>query len=81
MSHSFRSETVARFLGLLLFFSVGFADRDVRIAPFLLEAAAEVVVTAIYGAGTAFTGNEVVAVFGFNLVATDVAANCVFNNH
>ena len=66
---------------LFCFFSAVINNRDVGIAPFFLEAAAEVVVTAIYGAGTAFTGNEVMAVFGFNLIAADVAADRVFYNH
>lgn len=54
-------------------------DRDVSIAPFLLETAAEVFVAAVYGAGTAFTGHKVVAVFGFDLLTTDIAADCVAN--
>lgn len=37
--------------------------------------------TAIYGSDTAFTGNEVMAVFGFNLIAADVASDRVFYNH
>lgn len=64
-----------------LFFSAVIGYRDVGIAPLLLEAAAEVVVTAVYGAGAALTGHEVMAVFGFDLVAAKIAADCVANDH
>ena len=36
---------------------------------------------AVYGAGAALTGHEVVAVFGFDLVAADVAADRIANDH
>ena len=35
----------------------------------------------VYGAGSAFAGNKVVAVFGFDFLATDIAANGIFDNH
>ena len=60
---------------------VGFADGDVGVAAFFLEATAEVIVAAVHGAGTAFAGHEVVAVRGFDFFAADVAADRVFNNH
>ena len=34
----------------------------------------------VYRAGTAFAGNIVVAVFGFDFLATDIAANGIFDN-
>lgn len=67
-------------LTLFFFFSAMACDRDVRIAPYLLAVAAEVVVAAGYGAGTAFASYEVVAVFGLNLVTADITANHVANN-
>ena len=66
---------------LLFFFSAVISDRDVGIAPFLLEAAAEVVVAAVHGAGAALAGHEVVTVFGFDLIAADVAADCIADDH
>ena len=66
-------------LTLFFFVSAVVSDRDVCITSFLLEAAAEVVMAAVYGAGAALTGHEVVAVFGFNLIATDIAADGIPN--
>ena len=37
--------------------------------------------TTVDGASTAFTGNEVMYVLGFNFVAAKVATNCIFDNH
>ena len=70
------------FLYQLFFFflRIGFADRYVCIAPFLLEAAAEVVVASVHGAGTAFTGYEIMAVRGFDFITADIASNGVFDN-
>ena len=65
----------------MIFISAVVGDRDVGVTPFLLEAAAEVVMAAVYGAGTAFTGHKVVAVFGLDFVAADVAADGVANDH
>lgn len=72
---------MAHFLGLFLLLWIGFADGNIGVATFFLKAAAEVVVAAIYEAGTAFTGNEVVTVFRFNLIATNIAADCISDNH
>ena len=66
---------------LFFFFSAVISDRDVGIAPFFLEAAAEVVVAAVHGAGAALTGHEVVAVLGFDFVSADIAADSVANDH
>ena len=46
-----------------------------------LETAAEVIVAAVYGAGSAFAGHEVMPVCRFNFNTADIAANCVFDNH
>ena len=62
-------------------FRVGFADGDVGVAAFFLEATAEVIVTAVYGAGSAGALHKVMPVFGFDLVATEVTANSIFDNH
>ena len=62
-------------------FWVWFTDGNISIAPFLPEAAAEVVVAAVHGAGAAFTGYEVVAVFGFDFVTADIAADRVADDH
>ena len=60
---------------------VGFADGDIGVTSLFLEAAAEVIVAAIHGAGTAFTGHEVVPVRGFNFFTADIAADRIFDNH
>ena len=57
------------------------ADRNVRIAALLLKAAAQILVTAVHGTGSAFALHEIVTVLGFNLVATEIAADGVFDNH
>ena len=68
-------------LTLFFFVSAVVSDRDVGITPFLLEAAAEVIVAAVHGAGTTFAGHEVVAVFGLDLVTADVTTDGVANDH
>jgi hypothetical protein len=57
------------------------ANRNVRITILLFEAAAQILVTAIDGTGSAFALYEIVAVLGFNFVATEIAAYGVFDNH
>ena len=56
-------------------------DGNVCITPFIFEAAAEVIVATVHGAGTAFTGYEIMAVFGFDFITADIASNGVFDNH
>ena len=68
-------------LGLFVVFGVWYADGDVGITSFFLETTAEVIVAAVYGAGAAFTGHEVVAVRGFDFIAADVAADSILDNH
>ena len=68
-------------LGLFLFIRVGFTDGDIGVTPFFFEAAAEVIMATVYGAGAAFAGHEVMAVCGFDFVAADIAADRVFDNH
>ena len=40
----------------------------------------QIIVAAVYGAGTAFTGYEIMAMFGFDFITADIAANGVFDN-
>ena len=66
---------------LLVMLLIRNTNRNICIAPFLLEAAAEVIMAAVHGADAALAGHEVVAVFGFDLVAADVTADRVANDH
>ena len=36
---------------------------------------------AVYRTGTAFAGYEIMAMFGFDFITADIAANSVFDNH
>ena len=74
-------EAVALVLWLFLFFGIWYAYGNICIAPFFLETAAEVIVAAVNGAGTAFALHIVVAVLGFDFIAADVAADGILNNH
>jgi hypothetical protein len=38
-------------------------------------------VTAVYGTGSAFALHEIVTVLGFDLVAAEIAADGIFDNH
>ena len=66
-------------LRLFLFTGVGCTNRNIGVAPFFFEAAAEVIVATVYGAGTAFTGHEVVPVRGLDFITADVAADRVLD--
>ena len=68
-------------MGSFLFTGGGFADGDIGVAAFFLEATAEIIVATVYGAGAAFAGHEVVAVRGFDFIAADVAADGVLDDH
>jgi hypothetical protein len=57
------------------------ADRNVCIASFFLEAAAEVIMAAVYCAGATFTLHIVMPVCRLDFITTDIAANSVFDNH
>ena len=57
------------------------ANRNVRITILLFEAAAQILVTAIYGTGSAFALYEIVTVLGFDLVAAEIVAYGVLDNH
>ena len=74
-------EAVAHYFGLFFFFRVGFADGDVGVAAFFFEAAAEVIMATVYGAGAAFAGHKVMPVRGFDFVTADIAADCVLDDH
>lgn len=80
-SHSFAIKAVAHFLGLFLFLRLGFADGNIGVAALLLEAAAEVIVATVDSACAVFTFHIVVSVFRLDLVAANIAANCILDNH
>ena len=40
----------------------------------------QIIVAAVYGAGTAFIGYEIMAVRGFDFITADIASNGVFDN-
>ena len=68
-------------LGLFLFIRVGFTDGDSGVTPFFFEAAAEVIMATVYGAGAAFAGHEVMAVCGFDFVAADIVNANIYLSH
>ena len=74
-------EAVAHFFGLFLFLWFGFADGYIGIAALLFEAAAQIIAAAVDSAGTAFAFHIIVAVFGFDFITADVAANRFLDNH
>ena len=57
------------------------ANGYIGITTLFLITAAEVIVAAVYGAGSAGALHKVMPVFGFDLVAADIAANSIFDNH
>lgn len=73
-------EAVALVLWLFLFFGIWYAYGNICIAPFFLVTTAKVIMAAIYGAGSAFACHKIVAVFGFDFITADIAANGVFDN-
>ena len=56
-------------------------DGNVCITPFFFEAAAEVIVAAVYGAGSSFTLYIVMSVYRLDFITADIAADSVFDNH
>ena len=74
-------EAVALVLSLFLFFGIWYAYGNICIAPFFLETTAKIIMAAVYRTGTAFTGYEIMAVFGFDFITADITANGVFDNH
>ena len=80
MSHSFRIKLRLISLGLFLFCRVGFADGYIGVTAFFLETTAKIIMAAVYRTGTAFAGYEIMAVFGFDFITADIAANGVFDN-
>ena len=72
---------MAHFFGLFLFLRLGFADGNIGVAALLFEAAAQIIVAAVDSACAAFTFHIVMAVIGLNLVAANIAANCILDNH
>ena len=73
-------KAVALVLWLFLFFGIWYAYGNICIAPFFLGTTAKVIMAAVYRAGTAFTGYEIMAMFGFDFVTADIATNGVFDN-
>ena len=73
-------QSIARFL-LLFFREIWCADGDVGIAAFFFEASSKIIVSAVYGAGTAGAFHEIMPIFGFDFVTADIAADSVFDNH
>ena len=73
-------EAVALVLWLFLIFGIWYAYGNICIVPFFLETTAEVIVAAVYRTGSAFTGYEIMAMFGFDFITADIAANGVFDN-
>ena len=80
MSHSFRIKLRPISLGLFLFCRVGFAGGYIGETAIFFETTAKVIMTAVYRTGTAFTGYEIMAVFGFDFVTADITANSVFDD-
>ena len=80
MSHSFAVKLWLFSLGLFLFIGVGFADGDIGVTPFFFEAAAEVIVAAVYGAGSAFAGHEVMPVCRFNFITAQFTPDGILYN-
>ena len=74
-------EAVALVLWLFLFFGIWYAYGNICIAPFFLETTTKIIMAAVHGAGTAFTGYEIMAVRGFDFITADIASNGVFDNH
>ena len=81
MSHSFRIKLRLISLGLFLFCRVGFADGYIGVTAFFLETTAKIIMVAVYRTGTAFAGYEIMAVFGFDFITADIAADGILNNH
>ena len=74
-------EAVALVLWLFSFLGIWYAYGNICIAPIFLETTAEVIVAAVYRTGSAFTGYEIMAMFGFDFITADIAANSIFDNH
>ena len=60
---------------------VGFADGDIGVTAFFLEATAEVIVAAVYCTGTTFTLHIVMPVCRLDFITADVAADGVLDDH
>ena len=73
-------EAVALVLWLFLFFWIWYAYGNICIAPFFIETTAKIIMAAVYRTGTAFTGYEIMAIFGFDFITADIAANSIFDN-
>ena len=68
-------------LVLLIKFRGWYTDGDVGVTSFFPKAAAEVIVPSVDSAGAAFAFHIIVAVFGFDFVTADIAADSILDNH
>ena len=64
------------FLMLLILLNYGYVGETALV----FSTPTQIIVAAVYGAGTAFTGYEIMAVRGFDFITADIAANGVFDN-
>ena len=70
-----------RLLLFRVFGEIGCTDGDIRITPFFFETSSEIIMSAVYGAGSAGALHKIMPVLGFDFVAADIAADGVFDNH
>ena len=70
-------EKIILSLILFLLLDYGYVGKTVLV----LSTPTQIVVAAVYRTGTAFTGYEIMAVFGFDLITADIAAYGIFDNH
>lgn len=73
-------EAVALVLWLFLFLGIWYAYGNICIAPIFLETTAKVIMAAVYRTGTAFAGYEIMAMFGFDFITADIAANSEYSD-
>ena len=66
---------------LFLFLELAYADRDIGIATFFFKTPSEIIMSTIYGAGTAGAFHKIMTMLGFYFIATDVATDSVSDNH
>ena len=69
-------EKIILSLILFLLLDYGYVSKTALI----FSTPSQVVMTAVYRTGTAFAGYEIMAVFGFDFVTADIAANGIFDN-
>ena len=65
---------------LFMFFRNSFCFRQIDIAILISKAPTQIIVTAVHGACTAFTGHILMSVGRFNYITTEFALNGVFDD-